>query len=243
MNAIPIRQAFERDGFAIVRRVFSQDEIDYLKKRISEWLHYHAGKLRAGDIYYEEDGRIKNVSRFQQYDPYFKVLMELPRLVTIASKAFGYPAKGVDTTYFPKYAHSGSATPPHQDNAFDCLEPPESLVLTIAIDESDTDNGCLGCGPGTHLMGLLAHCPSGIAGFSQKLATEYPGKVVAIEMEPGDISIHHTNTVHGSEANNDDRNRRQFAIVFRTDRAKRDEVRWAKYQADLAALHAEKGLA
>jgi ectoine hydroxylase-related dioxygenase (phytanoyl-CoA dioxygenase family) len=147
-------------------------------------------------------------------------------------------------TFFGKSAHSGSITPAHQDNAFQNLVPPEKLFCTVAIDESTQENGVLTVQRGSHRLGHLPHRASGVLGFSQTLITpvsteEYPE--VQLCMQPGDICLHQTNTIHYSGANNSPRSRRQLAIGYRSARAKRDEAGWAKYQSELQALLAEKG--
>jgi ectoine hydroxylase-related dioxygenase (phytanoyl-CoA dioxygenase family) len=78
-------------------------------------------------------------------------------------------------------------------------------------------------------------------GFSQTLIEpldeqKYPP--VQLCMEPGDVCLHHTNTVHFSGPNKTDKSRRQFGIGYRTSRAKLDEQAWADYQTELKKLHA-----
>jgi ectoine hydroxylase-related dioxygenase (phytanoyl-CoA dioxygenase family) len=119
------------------------------------------------------------------------------------------------------------------------MQPPEDLVCTIAIDESTAANGVLCVQERSHLAGRLQHRPSGAKGFSQTLVTpldkaEYPE--VQLCMQPGDICLHHINTVHYSGPNTTDKSRRQVGIGYRTARAKRDETAWAKYQAELKTL-------
>jgi ectoine hydroxylase-related dioxygenase (phytanoyl-CoA dioxygenase family) len=77
-------------------------------------------------------------------------------------------------------------------------------------------------------------------GFSQTLINpvdtiQYPE--VQLCMKPGDICLHNTNTIHRSDPNKTDKSRRQLGIIYRSSRAKRDEVGWAKYQAELKKLH------
>jgi ectoine hydroxylase-related dioxygenase (phytanoyl-CoA dioxygenase family) len=144
--------------------------------------------------------------------------------------------------FFGKAARSGSGAPAHQDNAFQNIDPPEELVCTIAIDESTPANGALCVRCGSHHAGRLPHRASGVMGFSQTLVepldpVKYPE--VQLCMQPGDVCLHHTNTVHYSGPNTTDRSRRQLGIGYRTSRAQRDEKSWERYQAELKALHAQ----
>ena len=58
-----------------------------------------------------------------------------------------------------------------------------------------------------------------------------------VRMKPGDICLHHTNTIHRSGPNTTAKSRRQLALGFRSSLAKRDEAGWARYQAQLKQLH------
>ena len=81
----------------------------------------------------------------------------------------------------------------------------KKLFCTIAVDESTPENGALTVQSGSHKIGRLPHCASGVMGFSQTLiepvsVDDYPE--VQLCMQPGDICLHHTNTIHYSGANN-----------------------------------------
>jgi phytanoyl-CoA hydroxylase len=244
-----IAARFNADGYAVVRGVFSKEEVAEIERQLAECLRTVVPTMGAGDVYYEDspDKPIKSVFRLDRHVPFFQRLMAEERLLRIMRAIFvGADVLQVATAFFGKAARSGSITPPHQDNAFQNLQPPEDLVCTIAIDESTPANGVLTVQEGSHTLGMLPHQASGVMGFSQTLikpvdTTQYPE--VQLCLKPGDICLHHTNTIHRSGPNTTTKSRRQLGIIYRSARAKRDEVGWAKYQAELKRLHDQVGAA
>jgi phytanoyl-CoA hydroxylase len=242
MKCDEIAPYYHDHGYAVVRQVFSQEDIATIERHLNVILTEVAPQLKAGEVFYEDAPRkpIKSVFRLNLHSTFFKDLMNDARLVNIMEAIWpGTEILRDGVTFFGKTAHSGSVTPAHQDNAFQNLQPPEKLFCTIAIDESTSENGALTVQSGSHRLGRLPHRASGVMGFSQTLiesvsVDDYPA--VQLCMEPGDICLHHTNTIHYSGANNSPRSRRQLAIGYRSARAKLDEAGWAKYQADLRDL-------
>ncbi|MCC7519947.1 MAG: phytanoyl-CoA dioxygenase family protein [Verrucomicrobiae bacterium] len=242
-DAKAVAAHFNEQGYAVVREVFSKAEVAEIERRLTDALRTVVPTLKAGDVYYEDapDKPVKSVFRLDQHVPYFRQLLADERLLRIMREIFdGSEVMQVGTAFFAKAAQAGSVTPAHQDNAFQNLQPPEDLVCTIAIDESTPANGVLTVQAGSHRLGLLPHRASGVMGFSQTLMTPVDAALypeVPLCMKPGDISLHHTNTIHRSGPNTTDRSRRQLGLIYRSARAKRDEVGWAKYQAELKRLH------
>lgn len=249
MNPQSIARQFHEDGFAIVRNVFQPEDIRHMEAELERYVREIGPTLQAGEIYYEDTPSkpVKSIYHLNKRSAFFHELMNDHRLVDIIRAIFpeGNLLKFA-VSYFGKQAGSGSVTPAHQDNAFQNLMPPEDLVLTIAIDESTPENGPLTVQKGSHKLGRLPHRPSGVMGFSQMLiepvdTVKYPE--VAICMKPGDICMHQTNTIHRSEGNPSKRSRRQVGISYRTDRAKRDEEGWKKYQDEIKKLHEQHQVA
>lgn len=249
MNCEEIAQKFDDDGYAIVRSVFSPQEIADIERQLDEVIRETVPRLAAGYVYYEDvpGNPIKAIHNLQQHAPYFERLAQDDRLQRIMQAIWpGAEFYARAVMFFGKAAYSGSVAPAHQDNAFQNLQPPEELVCTIAIDESTVENGALCVQRGSHRSGRLPHHPSGVMGFSQTLMTPLDLKLypeAPLCMQPGDLCLHHTNTIHYSGPNKTNRSRRQLGIGYRTTRAQRDEAAWADYQSELTKLHAAQGAA
>ena len=93
------------------------------------------------------------------------------------------------------------------------------LIVTVYLDDSTPDNGCLTVIPGSHRLGPLAHRftfdgaprtqlvdPSAVGDRSRWLKTPVPA---------GGIQVHHANLLHSSEANGTDRPRSALQLWYR----------------------------
>jgi hypothetical protein len=250
MDVNVIARQFNEDGCGVVRGLFSLDEIQVMETHLDEFIRDVVPGLAAGDVYFEDapEGSslrpIKSIFRLEEHSQFFRRLMTDNRLINIACAIFpDAEIKPIGAFFFGKPAHSGSVTPPHQDNAFQNLVPPEAVVATISIDEATPLNGVLTCQRGSHRIGVLPHRPSGIMGFSQTLIEPldtnlYPE--VQLCMKPGDVALHHTNVVHRSDGNTTDRSRRQLGIQYYSSRAQRDVAAWERYQQEVRKLHAQQ---
>ena len=245
MELPEIVQAFLEDGFVVVRRVFGTDDLARFVSGLDDCIRDVAPTLEPGEIYYEDtpDRPIKSMFRLENHHETFRSLLIDARLVKLARAIYDDPdALLWSSMFFGKPARSGSEAPPHQDNIFQCWEPPEAMAMTIAVDASTSENGALVFQKGSHKLGTLPHRPSGVMGFSQRLidpleSSQHPE--VEIHMNPGDVCLHAVNTVHRSGPNRTDQSRRQLGIACRSSRARRDEQMWAHRQAIKEKLHAD----
>jgi len=106
--------------------------------------------------------------------------------------------------------------PWHQDGGYWPLEPMEVVSLWLAVSDSTGANGCLKLVPGSHTTRLMDMVPTN---RDEVLPLEIPvavdeQDVVAIELTPGDVSVHHPNIVHGSDANTSSSWRRGLTIRY-----------------------------
>jgi phytanoyl-CoA hydroxylase len=237
---------FHRDGFVVMPGVIPPGEVEDLRSHLRHYLDAIAPDLPLGDVYYEEGDEkvLKALHNLDRHSPYFRQFSGDPRWSAIGDAMFGVPVVGSGTSLFAKAAGVGSATPPHQDQAFQFWAPAEAFTLTIALDASTAENGPLICLKGSHRLGLLPHVQSGVLGFSRRLKLDPPSEhceEVAVCMRPGDVALHHVLTVHRSGANRSDRSRWQFGIGFHSVRAVRDDRAFESYLQSVDSLHQSGG--
>lgn len=243
MQFSDIVNRYHEDGFAVVRGLLDVEELTTIESGLDVVVHQVAPKLPKGEVYYEDadEQSIKSMFRVEDHSDTFRSLLQHSELLGLARAIFDDPAMVLGTVmYFGKAARSGSLTPPHQDNFYQCFEPPEAMRITIAVDASTVDNGPLTCQRGTHHLGVLPHRPSDVLGFSQVLAevpnpAQYPD--VEICLAPGDICVHATNTVHHSGPNRTDHSRRQVAVECYSTRVRQNKSLLAERREALARLH------
>ncbi len=107
----------------------------------------------------------------------------------------------------------------HQDSTYWGLEPPEITTAWIALTPSLRESGCLRVVPGSHTKGQIRHVDSfseaNMLSRGQEVAVEVSeDEAHDIELQPGEMSLHHVRLVHGSEPNRADYPRIGFAVRF-----------------------------
>mmetsp|Transcript_47841 Transcript_47841/g.136232 ORF Transcript_47841/g.136232 Transcript_47841/m.136232 type:complete len:283 (+) Transcript_47841:88-936(+) len=121
---------------------------------------------------------------------------------------------------FCKLPGEGKAVPFHQDGQYWPIEPLRACTAWIALDRSDAQNGALQVLPGTHSKSYVEHiqredeeaCISFIAD-PEAVAPQRP-KATMLELEPGQVSLHDSMLLHGSERNLSRRRRAGVAAVY-----------------------------
>ncbi|GGD85472.1 phytanoyl-CoA dioxygenase family protein [Paenibacillus nasutitermitis] len=111
----------------------------------------------------------------------------------------------------------------HQDYTYwKCFQNPETLLTAwVAYDDVDEENGCMMMVPGSNQWGLL----NGSDFYEQNLDNQKNGmnvpegrvfRTMPIVMKAGQVSFHHSLTIHGSGPNISDRVRRSSALHLMT---------------------------
>jgi phytanoyl-CoA hydroxylase len=188
-----ILEEYDRAGFVLFRNVVDAGLIEEARTHV-EWLQARHPNLRG-----EELGHT-----LMSKDPFWVRLISDDRLVDIAELFVGPNIGLFASHYISKPAYSGQPVLWHQDGAFWPLEPMEVVTLWLAVDRSTTENGCLRVVPGSHKSDVAAMRDATDVDnvLGKEIAVEVDeASAVDIELEPGDVEVHHPSIVHGSNAN------------------------------------------
>ena len=226
------RSSYETEGFLTGIDIFSPEEIAEYRCHFDE-LEVSLGKETTG---------IGLVSRHFEFEFIWHLATD-ERIVDAMAGVMGDDVMLLGTHFFCKYPGnaSGKFVAWHQDVTFWGLDPAEAHTAWIAVDRADRENGCMQAVAGSHVSGITPHGKSGKAGnllsVDQEIADEHidPSKVRHLELEAGQISIHHGQVYHCSNPNVSDRRRCGLAVRFI-----RPEVRSlepAKHQYRPVLLH------
>lgn len=205
---------FWRDGFVIVRQMFTGDEMAILRRKITDIGEMNArverlrGQQARGEhpsfetIFVWNDVTGEDV--FAKVGRSYKLLDRLSHYYD--DDVYGYHNKIV--LKYPGIA----GFRPHQDYAYwkhyGCRFP-EAHAAFIAIDPADRSNGCLKVVPRSHLLGTLPHAPwsdgngsdDGVRPDIMQELLSIGYEFTPIETQPGDAILFHGNTIHGSDDN------------------------------------------
>ena len=248
MTFVSEKLRYDRDGFVIVRQFLTPDERADLCRELDRYIRDVVPRLPDADAFYDNKSRPQTLKQLQhmQHDPFFGGYIRHPKWVELAEALVGEPAACEGSEWFNKPPGTDHVTPPHQDNYYFCLAPPNVVTIWMALDAVDDENGCLRYVAGTHCKPIRPHSRSNVLGFSQGI-TDYGAADSAAEarihLQPGDVVAHHGNTIHRADANRSrTRHRRAFAMVFKGKSCRRDEAAFARYQTAVKEQHQHLGL-
>jgi hypothetical protein len=119
---------------------------------------------------------------------------------------------------FAKGGNDGSFVSWHQDSAYFGLEPHDEVTAWVALTESNAANGALQILPRTHTGPDMHHvetfAPENMLARGQALQIEDESQAITLELRPGEFSLHHERTAHGSKANTTATRRIGFAFFY-----------------------------
>jgi 2-oxoglutarate-dependent dioxygenase len=248
VNCQQYKTAYDRDGFVVVPEFLPRDELAALTANLDRYIREVVPTLADAHAFYEDRARPETLKQLQHMgiDPFFANFAEHPRWRDLAQALVGEAATADSPEWFNKPPGTNHVTPPHQDNYYFCLRPPNVVTIWLALDPVEEENGCLRYVAGSHLSGVRPHAATRALGFSQGISDYGPldrSREVLVRLRPGDAVAHHGETIHRAEANaSATRNRRAFAIVFKGASCRRDAAAFANYQQSLRAQHEQLGL-
>lgn len=217
-------QRFHEQGFLAVRGVLNAPALDRLRKAADAMLERSREAPPGGDAVFDlapdhtpQSPRLNRVNHPVVQDPALADLATSERLLDVVCALIGNAIKFHHSKLNMKTGGGGAEIGWHQDYAFFPHTNFDLLACGIALDDSDTENGCLLVIPGSHQIGLLNHRDAR-GTFVGKITDPddmfHPERAVPVELKAGDLSIHHVMAVHGSMRNNSTRSRRLFICQY-----------------------------
>lgn len=125
---------------------------------------------------------------------------------------------------FYKPPHDEGYASWHQDSVYSGWHLTPSVSAWIALTVSEPANGCMRVVPGSHKQGVLEHDnvqdPNLLNKRGERLRMDVDeSQAVDVVLKPGEMSLHHTNIVHGSNPNTSDGPRIGFIVRFVTNQS------------------------
>ncbi|MGI9315803.1 MAG: phytanoyl-CoA dioxygenase family protein [bacterium] len=117
---------------------------------------------------------------------------------------------------FIKEPHSKGYVSWHQDATYVGIKPHDFVTPWLALTPSNRDNGCMSMIPGSHKDHIRTHddtfAEDNILTRGQVVPDVDESSAVDLILEPGQMSVHHSEIVHGSQPNNSAQRRVGFAM-------------------------------
>ena len=234
------KEAFDRDGFVVVKNFVAGGEFQELERNLHRYIHEVVPALSETEAFYQDPDRPETLKQLQhmQGDEFFGEMMVRPKWLSLAETMLGEPCENHGgPEWFNKPPNTEHPTPPHQDNFYFKYAPPLALTIWLAMEPIDQENGCLRYLPGSHRRGIRPHARSHVLGFSQTVSdwSDQDEEAEArVELRAGDAVVHHAEIIHWADANRSSvRHRRAYAHVYKAIRARPDEAAVVEYEEAL----------
>jgi Phytanoyl-CoA dioxygenase (PhyH) len=199
---------FWRDGCVFPIRVMPNAQAQEIRARLEAFEMKTGGPLK-GDL------RHKSHLLFT----WLNDVVRNTRIVDAIEDLYGPNLLCWTTNFFIKEAANPAFVSWHQDSTYWGLNKPDVVTAWVALTPSNKANGAMGFIPGTHTGDQIPHrdtfAKNNLLTRGQEVAVDVDtSKAVTIELEPGEISLHHVRLVHGSPANSSGDRRIGFAIRY-----------------------------
>ena len=146
-------------------------------------------------------------------------LVRHPRILDAVEDLYGPDILCWTTNFFLKEKANPAFVSWHQDSTYWGLSQPDVVTAWVAFTRANAGNGAMEVMPGSHKLDQIPHrdtfAKHNLLTRGQEIAVEVDhSKAVRLDLEPGEISLHHVRLVHGSPSNTSDDRRIGFAIRY-----------------------------
>lgn len=197
---------FKSEGYLSPVRAISAEEAATYRGRIEAY------EASSGE---EVNKRLKIKAHLAF--PWLVELARHPRIVAAVQDLIGPDVLLFGSSAFAKNARDPRFVSWHQDSAYYGLDPHEEVTVWLALSRASSESGCMKVIPRSHVGPDQVHRETydanNLLSRGQSLVVD---EDIAVEMplEPGEFSMHHERTVHGSPANNSDDRRIGIAFFY-----------------------------
>jgi ectoine hydroxylase-related dioxygenase (phytanoyl-CoA dioxygenase family) len=188
---------YGKDGFLFPVRILGDSEAEHCRRRLLEVMYTQHNSPELKEFFYYKTHLV------------FRFMDELchhPRLLDAIQDLLGRDLLLWNSSVLIKQSKAPTYFTWHQDSTYWGLEPPVALSVWLALTDVTRDAGCVRTIPGSHTLGQLAHentfdknvdLPRG-----QRVAVPFEeSRAIDLCLRPGEMSVHHVRTIHGSGPN------------------------------------------
>lgn len=173
---------------------------------------------------------VEHKSKTHLYFEWANKIIRNDKILSIVKKILGENLYCWNSLIFFKSPKSKKFVSMHQDQNYWGIKHDKAITVSLALTNSNTDNGCLKILPFSHKTKFLHEDYESrnnmlARGQSVNLNKELQNELVDIELKAGQCCIFHGNIVHGSGINNSSSPRLLYAMRFlTTDNKVNDEL-------------------
>ena len=204
-----LKARYEAEGYACPIPVLSSEDAAGIQARLETYLSQSASSPKDDPFL-----QFKVHLAFQWADE----LIRAPAALAAIEALIGPNILVWNTAVLIKKPQTRDFVSWHQDALYWGNHPGHVVSAWIALADSTPETGCVRVIPGSHRSGVLAHSDTfgddnmlsrgqEISGVDESLARD-------MVLKPGEMSLHHTRTVHASRPNRSDSPRIGFVVTY-----------------------------
>lgn len=207
LSAAQVEQ-YHRDGYVHPVRIMSEAQAAALRQRLEAYEASTGGPLK-GDLRHKTHLLFTWLADLVHHD----------RILDAIEDLYGPDLLCWSSSFFIKEPRSPGFVSWHQDSTYWGLSRPDVVTAWVALTPSTRANGAMEVVPGSHTLDQIPHrdtfAKDNMLSRGQEIAVDVdPAKAVALELQPGEISLHHVRLVHGSAPNPSGDRRIGYAIRY-----------------------------
>lgn len=199
---------YREQGYVSPVRIMSAEAAGAIRGRLEAYERATGGPLR-GNLRHKSHLLFSFVSE----------LVHHPAVLDAVEDLYGPDLLCWTTNFFIKEAANPAFVSWHQDSTYWGLSSPDVVTAWIALTRSDEASGAMSVIPGSHRMDQIPHRDTfderNLLTRGQEVAVDVDAsQAVRLDLEPGEMSLHHVRIVHGSPPNRSADRRIGLAIRY-----------------------------
>ena len=218
---------YDRDGILFPIKIFSDGETAFFRAALESVIN--------------NCGSLKRLDNLHLFFDWANRLVTHNVLLNCIQDVLGDDILVYGTLVFYKPPHDSGYASWHQDSVYSGLHLTPSVSAWIALTASHPANGCMRVIPGSHKAGLLNHTnlqdDSNLLRRGEQIATVDESQAVDVVLRPGEMSLHHSTIIHGSNPNTSGEPRMGFIVRFITSQIKNREIAMLRVRGDADCSH------
>ena len=198
-------QQYHDDGFLAPIDVMSEDEaLSYCQR------------LEMAELEYPQCINAENRSNVHLSFRCFDELVHHPIILDVVEDIIGPNISLWGTVLFTKEPQTSHFVSWHQDATYMGMNQHNFVTPWLALSPSNRETGCMSMIPGSHKQHIRPHEDTfeddNILTRGQKVQNIDESQAVDLVLRPGQMSIHHSEVIHGSQPNKSKQRRIGFAM-------------------------------
>jgi ectoine hydroxylase-related dioxygenase (phytanoyl-CoA dioxygenase family) len=176
----------------------------------------YLARLQAAEARYPDDLNAENRNNPHLSFAFLDELVHHPVILDVVEDLIGANFALWGSVLFIKEPQTRHYVSWHQDATYMGLQPQEFVTPWLALSSSNREMGCMSMIPGSHRDAILPHEETfhddNILTRGQQIRDVDESVAVDLILQPGQMSLHHARTIHGSQPNRGSQRRAGYAI-------------------------------